>query len=195
MNTAFIHEKRMWDIAMRGDSAAFLDIVSEETIMVCGGYRCTGVEYAKLVGDFGIASYEIDANYTSQSITLDSNFLATHKANMVTNNHNYLIKVYGVDENNSGVEDCFSGVENPYCVASPSISLKWEFNVLTSGLSNMNLSSSSPTKAYIYNTYVGKLEPVDRYKLPSSITVSMGGSDLTLNTDYTYDSSTGAGSS
>ena len=60
MNTAFIHEKRMWDIAMRGDSAAFLDIVSEETIMVCGGYRCTGVEYAKLVGDFGIASYEID---------------------------------------------------------------------------------------------------------------------------------------
>ena len=140
-----------------------------------------------------IASYEIDANYTSQSITLDSNFLATHKTNMVTNNHNYLIKVYGVDENNSGVEDCFSGVENPYCVASPSISLKWEFNVLTSGLSNMNLSSGSPTKAYIYNTYVGKLEPADKYKLPSSITVSMGGSDLTLNTDYTYDSSTGAG--
>lgn len=140
-----------------------------------------------------IASYEIDANYTSQSITLDSNFLATHKSNMVTNNHNYHIKVYGVDENNSGVEDCFSGVENTYCVASPSISLKWEFNVITSGLSNMNLSSNSPTKAYIYNTYVGKLEPVDKYKLPESIDVSMGGSALTVNTDYTYDSSSGAG--
>ena len=27
--------------------------------MICGGYRCTGAEYAELISDFGISDFEI----------------------------------------------------------------------------------------------------------------------------------------
>lgn len=40
-------EKRMWDAAKNRDCKAFLELVSEDAVMVCGGYRCTGKEYSE----------------------------------------------------------------------------------------------------------------------------------------------------
>ena len=33
-------EKRMWEAAKNRDAERFLEIVSPEAVMVCGGYRC-----------------------------------------------------------------------------------------------------------------------------------------------------------
>lgn len=54
-----LYEEKMWESAKNGDTNAFLEIVSENAVMVCGGYRCSGMEYAGFIGDFGISSYEI----------------------------------------------------------------------------------------------------------------------------------------
>lgn len=53
-------ENAMWEAAKNRDAAAYLDIVSGEAVMVCGGYRCSGQEYAQIVGQFDCKSYRID---------------------------------------------------------------------------------------------------------------------------------------
>jgi len=68
MNEIYELERKMWDAAVSGDKASFLDIVSQNAVMVCGGYRCTGAEYAGFIGDFGVAAYEIsDFEITAES--------------------------------------------------------------------------------------------------------------------------------
>ena len=52
-------ENKMWQAAKDGDKTEFAKLVSADAVMVCGGYRCTGAEYAELVGDFGISGFEI----------------------------------------------------------------------------------------------------------------------------------------
>ena len=52
-------EQEMWKSAAKGDKEAFLRLVSPEAVMVCGGFRCSGADYAELIKDFGISSYEI----------------------------------------------------------------------------------------------------------------------------------------
>ena len=52
-------ENKMWQSAVEGDSATFSELVSADAVMVCGGYRCTGAEYAELIRDFSISEYEI----------------------------------------------------------------------------------------------------------------------------------------
>ena len=53
-------EIEMWEAAKNRDADRFLEIVSPEAIMVCGGYRCLGKEYAEIVRDFDCRSYSID---------------------------------------------------------------------------------------------------------------------------------------
>ena len=50
----------MWQAAQNGDKAAFSQLVCADAVMICGGYRCTGAEYAELVADFGISAFEIE---------------------------------------------------------------------------------------------------------------------------------------
>ncbi len=52
-------ENKMWQAAKDGNKAEFARLVSADAVMVCGGYRCTGAEYAELVSDFGISDFEI----------------------------------------------------------------------------------------------------------------------------------------
>lgn len=52
-------EQEMWNAAANRDKETFLRLVSPEAVMVCGGFRCSGADYAELIGDFGISSYEI----------------------------------------------------------------------------------------------------------------------------------------
>ncbi len=59
MNIALQHETAMWNAAVDCDRDAFLQQVAEDAMMVCGGHRCSGAEYAWLICDVGIGSYKI----------------------------------------------------------------------------------------------------------------------------------------
>lgn len=80
-------EKEMWDAAKNRNSAAFLEVVSETAIMVCGGYRCTGKEYAEIIAVFDCKSYEIEH---FEIVNEDENSVQVH----------YLISLEVNDEQN-----------------------------------------------------------------------------------------------
>ena len=52
-------EIQMWEAARNRDKEAFLNIVSEDAVMICGGYRCTGAEYAQIIEEFDCKDYMI----------------------------------------------------------------------------------------------------------------------------------------
>ena len=54
-------ETRMRESAKNRDADGFLEIVQPEAVMVCGGYRCTGKEYAEIIRDFDFKSFRIDS--------------------------------------------------------------------------------------------------------------------------------------
>lgn len=51
-------ETNMWEAAKNGNENDFLDAVTEEAIMVCGGYRCSGKEYSEFIKQENISLYE-----------------------------------------------------------------------------------------------------------------------------------------
>lgn len=53
-------EMKLWEAAKNRDSQAFLKVVSETAVMVCGGYRCTGKEYAEIIAQFDCETYTIE---------------------------------------------------------------------------------------------------------------------------------------
>jgi len=53
-------EVEMWEAARNKDREKFLDLVREDAIMVCGGFRCTGKEYAEIIAEFDCKSFEIN---------------------------------------------------------------------------------------------------------------------------------------
>lgn len=53
-------ETSMWEAAKRRDKTAFLRLVDDSAVMVCGGYRCTGREYAGIIADFDCRAYTIE---------------------------------------------------------------------------------------------------------------------------------------
>lgn len=55
----FKKEYDMWDAASKRDEMAFKELVADDAIMICGGYRCLGAEYAGYIKDFYISGYEI----------------------------------------------------------------------------------------------------------------------------------------
>lgn len=55
----FEKEYDMWKAASKRDVLAFKELVDENAIMICGGYRCLGIEYAEYIKDFYIDLYEI----------------------------------------------------------------------------------------------------------------------------------------
>lgn len=52
-------EVKMWEAAKTRDKEAFLEVVDENAVMVCGGYRCLGREYAQIIHEFDCSGYEI----------------------------------------------------------------------------------------------------------------------------------------
>lgn len=52
-------EVQMWEAARARDKKAFLELVSGSAVMVCGGFRCTGAEYAEIIAQFDCKEYEI----------------------------------------------------------------------------------------------------------------------------------------
>ena len=55
-------EVQMWEAAKNRDAEAFLEVVDESAVMFCGGFRCTGADYAEIIKEFDVAQYRI-SNY------------------------------------------------------------------------------------------------------------------------------------
>ncbi len=55
----FEKEHDLWKATRNKDVAAFKELVADDAIMICGGYRCLGAEYAEYIKDFDINGYEI----------------------------------------------------------------------------------------------------------------------------------------
>lgn len=53
----------------------FLKVVAEDAVMVCGGYRCTGKEYAEIIGGFDCKRYAIEH---FEVVNLDENSVQVH---------------------------------------------------------------------------------------------------------------------
>ena len=53
-------EHEMWEAGLRRDGGAFRRLISPNAVMICGGYRCGGSEYAEMVADFSISEYAIE---------------------------------------------------------------------------------------------------------------------------------------
>lgn len=52
-------EYDMWEAALHRDTDGFKKLVSPDAVMVCGGYRCLGREYAGFIAEFNISGYAI----------------------------------------------------------------------------------------------------------------------------------------
>lgn len=55
----FEKEHNMWKAASKRDVVVFKELVAVDAIMICGGYRCLGAEYAEYIKDFYISGYDI----------------------------------------------------------------------------------------------------------------------------------------
>lgn len=53
-------EYEMWEAAFHRDAKAFQHLVRPDAVMICGGYQCSGREYAGMIPDFYISGYSID---------------------------------------------------------------------------------------------------------------------------------------
>ena len=102
----------------------------------------------------------------------------------------YYVKIYGTDQaGNNGSEYVNDATTSSiYCRQSPTVALKWIFNV-TNNLTY--LISSGASTASLGSTYTATLSVSGNVSLPTSITVTMNGVPLVNGTDYTYNSSTG----
>lgn len=52
-------EIQMWEAAKSNDAKAFLRLVDENAVMVCGGFRCSGKDYAEIIREFDLEKYDI----------------------------------------------------------------------------------------------------------------------------------------
>lgn len=80
-------ENKMWQAAKDGNKAEFARLVSADTVMVCGGYRCTGAEYAEFVSNLGISGFEI------------TNFEIVHETDKTVQVHYIVTTTADVPEN------------------------------------------------------------------------------------------------
>ena len=52
-------EHALWEAVLHQNTAAFQELVFLSAVMICGGCRCLGSEYAGIIADFFISSYTI----------------------------------------------------------------------------------------------------------------------------------------
>ena len=87
-------EIKMWNAAKSRDSQAFLEVVDENAVMVCGGFRCSGADYAKIIKEFDVAQYKI------------SNYEVIEETESLCQIH-YVIDVTVADRKNADLEGVF----------------------------------------------------------------------------------------
>ena len=64
-------EVTMWNAAKDRNTEAFLEVVEKDAVMICGGFRCSGADYAEIIREFDVAQYTIsDYEVITESDTL-----------------------------------------------------------------------------------------------------------------------------
>lgn len=104
----------------------------------------------------------------------------------------YYVKIYGQDAagNNGSSYVSSATTSTIYCRKSNSLAMKWVFSV-TNTFSR--ISSTGASTVNRGTTYTATLSVTSgSYSLPSSITVTMGGTTLTQGTGYSWTQSSGA---
>lgn len=87
-------EMKMWDAAKNRDAKAFLELVDENAVMVCGGFRCSGSNYAQIIKEFDIAQYRM------------TNYENIEESESLCQNH-YVIEISVADRKNADLEGTF----------------------------------------------------------------------------------------
>ena len=87
-------EVKMWDAAQNRDVGSFLQVVDKDAVMVCGGFRCTGAEYAEIIKEFDVAKYTI------------SNYEVVAEGEDICQVH-YVIEIAVADRKNADLEGLF----------------------------------------------------------------------------------------
>lgn len=87
-------EIQMWEAAKKKDAKAFLELMSENAVMVCGGFRCSGAQYAEVVREFDLEEYEISGFET---------IIETEKLCQI----HYVISTHVADKRNADLEGKF----------------------------------------------------------------------------------------
>ena len=103
----------------------------------------------------------------------------------------YRFKVYGIDAagNTATQAEINSATTSPgHCSVSSDIELDWSYTV-TYSLSGLSASGADTVRRG--ETYTTRLSVTGNGSLPSTITVTMNDSSLTVNQDYTYNRNNG----
>ena len=87
-------EVKMWNAAKNRDAETFLEVVDEKAVMVCGGFRCGGAEYAQIIKEFDVAKYTI-SNY--EVVAESEEFCQIY----------YVIEIAVADRKNADLEGVF----------------------------------------------------------------------------------------
>ena len=87
-------EVKMWDAAQNRGAEAFLHVVDKDAVMVCGGFRCSGAEYAEIIKEFDVAEYTI------------SNYEVVAESESLCQIH-YVIDIKVADRKNADLEGLF----------------------------------------------------------------------------------------
>ena len=87
-------EQDMWEAVLCGDVHTFQNLVSPNAVMICGGYRCLGSEYAAIMSDFHIQAYTIR---NMEVIDSEENEVILH----------YIIKIEVEDKDDKDLEGLF----------------------------------------------------------------------------------------
>lgn len=88
------YEVAMWNAAKNRDAKAFLEVVEENAVMICGGFKCSGAEYAKIIEEFDVEDYQI---YDCEIIEETESLCQIH----------YIIETRTSDEKNADLEGKF----------------------------------------------------------------------------------------
>lgn len=173
-----------------------------------GNVKITVADISPVVGEATISWNRIDTGgspVTGYFILLTNegtNSTSTYATNSAVTSYKvtglaegtYSAKVYGLDDaGNIGEGYCAAATTtNGYCSKSETKTLKWTFTV-TYALTNLASSTPSPDVAYLNTNYETTLSISggSNPSMPSSITVTMGGTTLSSGTHYTYSSSSG----
>jgi len=87
-------EIKMWEAAKNRDSETFLEVVDKSAVMVCGGFRCSGADYAEIIKEFDVAQYRI------------SDYEIIEETESLCQNH-YMIEIVVADRKNVDLEGIF----------------------------------------------------------------------------------------
>lgn len=94
MDEIYDYELGMWNAAKSRDSERFLEYVSEDAVMVCGGFRCSGADYASVVAEFDCSAFSI------------SEFEVVYSSEFAKQVH-YIIKTSAAEKENADLSGTF----------------------------------------------------------------------------------------